>query len=161
MLQTSFCLSPGKHALEFPWDTYLGVELLEILGYTHTQIYKLVANWFQESAFASAPARYHWISKCLNIRTSYYSDSRVQVTPIATSEQNRIPERMSYPKKCSAASQVHGHHPPNYHLNTRTSEDLFLLLRALESKTHLCALPCHYLWAGPTPAAHQLHSAFC
>lgn len=44
MLQTSFCLSPGKHPLEFLWQKYLGMELLEILGYANIKIYNLMAN---------------------------------------------------------------------------------------------------------------------
>lgn len=51
------------------------------------------------------------ISKHLNIKTSYYSRLQVTRHPIATSEENRISERISYPKKGCAASQVHGCHP--------------------------------------------------
>lgn len=39
-----FCLSPGKNALEFLWDTHLQAELLEILIYANTQIHKSMAN---------------------------------------------------------------------------------------------------------------------
>lgn len=54
-------LCPGKQVLVFLWDTYLGVELLKILKYENTQIYKLRSNQFpkQVSLFACAPAMYH------------------------------------------------------------------------------------------------------
>lgn len=61
MLQTFFRLSSEKQELVFLWDTYLRVELLKILKYANTQIYKLRSNQFpkQVSLFVCAPAMYH------------------------------------------------------------------------------------------------------
>lgn len=115
--------------LPVPWKAHTGLSL----GYLprsnnhrislHMQV-KFTSSWkLVSKAGVNFCLHIIVISKCLNIKTYYLGLGTTNYSNCYFPRDQNF-KKGPHPKNCYAASQLHGHHPPNYHLNARTSKDI-------------------------------------